>query len=278
MRSTSEMMELIMSVIKNDERIRAAKLGGSRANPNAPVDRFQDFDVCCYVTCVSSFTKDHSWIDIFGERTMLQMPEAMLGAENDGHFGYLILLADGNRIDFALVPAENYDPNEYDCESILLIDKDGFMKPFPPAGDTEYWVKPPTEAEYFSARNNFWWCMQNIAKGIKRDELPYAMEMYGYVRECFNNVISWYIGTKNNFAVSPGKMGKYFKNFLDERQYKLLCETYSDSDYNNFWNAVFKMCELFRETAKAVAEYFGYEYLQSDDDNMTEYLRYVRNL
>ena len=100
----------------------------------------------------------------------------------------------------------------------------------------------------------------------------------GIFRECFNYIIGWYIGTKNNFAVAPGKMGKYFKNFLDERQYKLLCGTYSDSDYDNFWNAIFKMCELFRETAKAVAEYFNFEYIQSDDDNMTEYLFYVRNL
>ena len=98
------------------------------------------------------------------------------------------------------------------------------------------------------------------------------------ITKSLNNMINWYIGTKNDFAVAPGKMGKYFKNFLDERQYKILCETYSDSDYNNFWNAIFKMCELFRETAKIVAEYFNFEYIQSDDDNMTEYLRHVRNL
>jgi len=282
MRSTSEMMELIMNVIKNDKRIRAAELSGSRANPNAPVDRYQDFDVGCYVTDVSSYTKDHSWIDVFGERLMLQMPEAMINPSNYGGFNYQMLFTDGNRIDITLMPIENYNENNFkslfESLTVLLIDKDGFTSPYPPASDKDYWIKPPNDLEYFSICNNFWWCLQNVAKGIKRDELPYAMDMYGYVRECFNNVISWYIGVKNNFAVAPGKMGKYFKNFLDERQYKLLCETYSDSNYDNFWNAIFKMCELFRETAKTVAEYFNFEYIQSDDDNMTEYLRHVRNL
>jgi len=279
MRTTTEMMELIMGIINSDERIRAAELNGSRANPNALIDIYQDFDICCYVTDVSSFTKNHSWIDVFGERIMLQMPEAMINPSNYGGFNYQMLFTDGNRIDLTLIPIENYNPENPDSESILLIDKDGFTSPYIPASDKSYWVKPPTELEYFSICNNFWWCLQNVAKGIKRDELPYAMEMFNiHVREGFNYMISWYIGVKNNFAVNPGKMGKYFKNFLNERQYKLLCETYSDSNYDNFWDAIFKMCELFRETAKIVAEYFNFEYIQSDDDNMTGYLNYIKNL
>ena len=45
MRSEEEMMHLILQVAKDDERVRAVYLNGSRTNPNAPKDRFQDYDV-----------------------------------------------------------------------------------------------------------------------------------------------------------------------------------------------------------------------------------------
>ena len=45
MRTEREMMDLILSTAKEDERIRAVCLEGSRVNPNAPRDIFQDYDV-----------------------------------------------------------------------------------------------------------------------------------------------------------------------------------------------------------------------------------------
>ena len=50
MRSEEEMMNLILQVAKDDERVRAVYLNGSRTNPNAPKDRFQDNDVVYDVT------------------------------------------------------------------------------------------------------------------------------------------------------------------------------------------------------------------------------------
>lgn len=38
-------------------------------------------------------------------------------------------------------------------------------------------------------------CLNNVAKGIARDELPYAMEMYNcVVRNDLKDMIYWYIG------------------------------------------------------------------------------------
>ena len=72
MRSTGEMMDLILSTAKEDDRIRAAVLEGSRTNPNVPADLFQDYDVLYIVTETESFQADRSWIDRFGERLYMQ--------------------------------------------------------------------------------------------------------------------------------------------------------------------------------------------------------------
>ncbi len=45
MRTEKEMFGLILDTAREDERIRAVYLGGSRTNPNAAPDLFQDYDV-----------------------------------------------------------------------------------------------------------------------------------------------------------------------------------------------------------------------------------------
>ena len=67
-RNEQEMFTLIEQIARGDERIRAVIMNGSRANPNAPRDLFQDFDIVYVVTELSSFTADHTWIDRFGAR------------------------------------------------------------------------------------------------------------------------------------------------------------------------------------------------------------------
>jgi len=44
MRSEQEMMDLILSTAKEDDRIRAVYLSSSRVDQNAPQDKYSDFD------------------------------------------------------------------------------------------------------------------------------------------------------------------------------------------------------------------------------------------
>lgn len=91
-------------------------------------------------------------------------------------------------------------------------------------------------------------------------------------------MVSWWIGTKCDFRVSTGKMGKYFKKYLPKSYWEMYKGTYSDGNYENMWNSIFVNCELFRTLARDVAEYFLFTYLVDDDTNMTEYLKHVRKL
>ena len=101
MRSEQAMLELIVSTAQHDDRIRAVIMNGSRTNPNARRDPFQDFDIVYVVTEVESFKDDPRWIDRFGERMILQLPELMQDPppQNNGTFIYLMQFMDGNRID-----------------------------------------------------------------------------------------------------------------------------------------------------------------------------------
>ena len=273
MRTEKEMFDLILGVAESDERVRAVILNGSRANPNVPRDEYQDYDIVYVVKDFDTFTADHSWINVFGERLMLQMPEAMRNPSGDGRFNWMMLLADGNRIDMTLIPVARLDLIGNDSLSVALLDKDGILPLFPAASDRDYIVKPPSELFFSSCCNNFWWCLQNVAKGLVRDELPYAMLMYhDVVRIELHDMINWYIGIENDFSVSAGKMGKYFKRYLPAHLYQQYCDTYSGSSSDEIWRSVFTMCDLFHSLAVAVADYFQFPYIWDDERGIREYL------
>ena len=277
MRTEQEMYDLILGFAKKDEYIRAVILNGSRVNPNVPKDKYQDYDIIYVVKEFEQFKSDYTWLDVFGERLIMQMPESMRYPSGEGHFNWQMLFSDGNRIDLTLIPIEKLELIGNDSLTHVLLDKDGIIKPFPPSDDNDYIIKKPDELFYYSCCNNFFWCMQNVAKGIARDELPYAMLMYhNVVREELHDMITWYIGIQNNFNVSAGKMGKYFKKYLPQNLYEKYLKTYSDGSYKNLWQAVFVSCNLFRILAKEVADYFGYSYNQKDDDGIMKYLNMVK--
>jgi aminoglycoside 6-adenylyltransferase len=285
MRSDKEMFDLILAVAQKDERIRAVYMNGSRTNPNAPKDIFQDYDIVYVVTETASFIKEEKWINIFGDLLMIQEPDKnnqLVGVDMDfdRSYGYLMLFTDGNRIDLRIQTKEAMiDGYVNDKLTIPLLDKDNCLPLIPAPTDIDYQIKKPTEPLFMSCCNNFWWCLQNVAKGIWRDELPYAKLMFeNATRPSLDDMVSWWIGTKHGFQVSTGKMGKYFKKYLPASYWEMYIKTYSDGNYENIWHSIFVTCELFRTLAKDIAGHFLFTYPLDDDTNMTEYLKHVTKL
>lgn len=283
MRTEQEMFHLIFGAAKADERVRAVYMNGSRANPNVPEDKYQDFDIVFVVTETASFLAEKGWISVFGDIAMVQEPDSNdLGWEQTADYSrsycWLMLFRDGNRIDLHLQTREAM-LEEYTADSLTLplLDKDHILPPIPPSSDKGYWIQKPAGTGYAGCCNEFWWCLNNVAKGIVRDQLPYAMRMYNEIVHIeLDKMLEWYIGINTGFSVSVGMWGKYFKQYLPAPLYDAYAKTYSNGNYENLWAAIFKACELFRMIAPAVGKHFGYSYNQNDDENMTEYLKRMK--
>lgn len=282
MRSEQQMLDLILETARSDERIRAVIMNGSRANPNAPRDPFQDFDIVYIVSDVASFKKDKDWIECFGEMMILQLPEDMQDPppSDDGAYAYLMQFMDGNRIDLTLFPIAQLKEMDRDSLSILLLDKDGIIEPFPPATENDYLPKPPTAKDFFDCCNEFWWVSPYAAKGLWRREILYAKSTHDEVvrNGQLMKMLKWHIGVKTGFQVSPGKLGKYYQKYLEPELWESLLKTFSDASYENTWDALFATCDLFRKVAIPLAEHFGFEYPFDDDRRVSAYLKHIRTL
>jgi aminoglycoside 6-adenylyltransferase len=280
MRSEQEMLELIVSTAREDERIRAVIMGGSRANPNARRDPFQDFDVVYLVVDVAPFRHNFEWIKRFGEIMIMQMPEDMQDPppSNDGGFAYLMQFTDGNRIDLGIFPLARLSELQ-DSQTRLLLDKDGLFKSVDPASESDYFPKPPTAKAFADCCNEFWWVCPYVAKGLWREEIIYAKYMMDQVvREQLMKMLTWHIGSKTQFACNPGKFGKYYQHYLEPEMWAMLEKTYADSRYESTWEALLTMCTLFRAVALPLAEQFGFAYPHDDDQRVSAHLEHVRRL
>ena len=279
MRNEEEIIALILNIAKNDERIRAVLLNGSRANPDVKKDRFQDFDIVYIVTEIKTFLNDHDWINIFGERLILQMPKEMVIGDkgDDPSFQYLMLFKDGNRIDLTLFPFDKiHNELKKDSLSILLMDKDNVFGELPPPADKDHLIKPPTEKEFVDHCNEFWWVSTYVAKGLWRNEIIYAKQMLEVtVRKMFLKIIEWYIGTETGFTVSFGNNGKNMQQLISTDLYEKVLSTYPDSSIENIWDSLFQMTELFHDLAKKIAKRMNFNYNEDEAHNVIEYLKFV---
>ena len=281
MRSEHEMLELILNTAKDDGRIRAVILNGSRVNPNAPHDLFQDFDIVYLVTETASFHHDFNWLKRFGEIMILQLPEEMQDpppSPSEG-FAYLMQFMDGNRIDLSIVPTEKLSEHIQDSLSLVLLDKDNIIPPLASPSERDYLPRPPTAKQFADCCNEFWWMCPYAAKGLWRGQITYAKYMLDPVlRDELMKMIRWYIGVQTQFAKNPGGFGKYLQKHLEPELWDMLMKTYTDASVDNTWEALDIMCRLFRRVAIRVAEHCGFEYPEGDDRRVSVHLNHVRVL
>lgn len=281
MRSEKEMLDLILGYARKNEDVRAAVMNGSRVNPNAKKDPFQDYDVVYFVKDVEPYKRNPEIPRYFGEILILQLPEDMdePPPATDGGYGYLMQFMDGTRIDLGFEPVSFAAHCGEDTLTVVLLDKDNLIGTLPPPNDRGYLPKQPTAKAFADCCNEFWWVTPYAAKGLWRDELTYAKEMQdNYVRDELMRMLTWYFGIKTGFEKSPGKLGKYFKGTLEEDIWAMLEATYSGASAEDTWEALFMMGKLFRKVAKEVADYFGFTYPEQDDQNVSAYIRRIKAL
>ena len=281
MRTEQDIFDLILSFAKDDDRIRAVVMNGSRANPNAPRDIFQDYDIACLVTDVTPYMRNREIPPQFGEILILQEPEDMQDPppDNDGTYGYLMQFMDGNRIDLSFHPPDIFKTVVADSQTIVLLDKDGILGHVPPSSDKDYLPKPPTAKQFRDCCNEFWWVSPYAAKALWRSELTNAKHIQDvYIREQLMKMLTWYFGIRTEFKKAPGKVGKYIRPDVEPDVWAELEKTYSDAVFEHTWESLFAMSGLFRRLAQSVAAHHGFEYYQHEDDNVTAFLHRIHDL
>lgn len=282
MRREEIMYNLFLDIANEDDRILAVYMNGSRTNANAPKDIFQDYDIVFVVRETGSFIEDKEWIHRFGNILYMQYPDEhpdFLG-DKENFYGWLMQFEDGVRVDLhveSVTHAKAHICDDRLCR--ILLDKVDVLPEIPEPSDADYDVKKPTEAQFRASANEFWWCSNNLAKGLWREEIPYVQDMANFVvRKELERMLSWKAGIKTNFTISVGKSAKYLYRWLSREEYQDYLNTYFGGTIEDAWSAVFCMCDLFDSTAQYVARELGYHYDREEGQAAAAFLRHVKEL
>lgn len=268
MRSEKQVYDSILNLAEADERIRVVTLEGSRANRNIQRDEFQDYDITFFVTDLNSFTGDDAWLDVFGERLILQKPEDMelFPAEERG-YSYLMLFADDVKMDLTLLPLELLEEYfTWDKLVELLLDKDGRVPEPPVPTDEDYHVQRPTARMFDDCCNEFWNTVPYVVKGLCRREILFAIDhMNEVVRKELLRMIAWMAGTEQGFHFSLGKNYKFLDRYVSKELWEGLLSTYRMDSCSGLWESLEQCMALFRLVSAETAGHLGYPYPDYDE-------------
>ena len=254
-------------------------MNGSRVNPNVMQDDFQDYDVVFVVTETSSFINDKQWINNFGNPLYFQLPDENPNFPNDkeNFYGYLVQFDDGVRLDIHIETLQHALENiKKDSLCKILIDKNNYLPTIPESSDKDYWLKKPTQEQFVACCNEFWWCTNNLAKGLARKEILYVQDMANFVvRKELEKMLSWKVGIKTDFKVSVGKSAKYISKYLESDIYENYLKTFFTCDIEAAWKSIFLMCDLFEKISEEIASFLQYKYNKTECKNAKNYLEKI---
>ena len=264
MRAETEMLDLILQTAKTLQ-VKAVAMSGSRTNPKAPKDEFQDYDVVYVVDDLDNLTSDLSWLDLFGKRLIEQ--HVLL----DQRHLYLMLFEDGNRIDLTLCPKEHIKEwVESEADFTVLEDTKGLFAPYSP-NPQRYWISPATEMDFEKVCNEFWWVSAYVVKGICRNQLIYATDhLYGICQQELLKVMAWQVASDRG-KVNIGKNYKYLFNYLPAEKKKEFSNLLDFSSKEKITQSLFATMQLFHQEAQILAQKMGFYYDKDVAEKMIEY-------
>lgn len=266
MRTDPEMLNLILHTAKTLQ-VEAVAMSGSQANPKAPKDEFQDYDVVYVVDDLDTLTNNLAWLDQFGTRIIEQYN--ILGNRRL----YLMLFEDGNRIDLTLCPKVHIKEwVESEADFTVLEDTKGLFAPYSP-NPQRYWTSPASEIDFEKACNEFWWVSAYVVKAIRRNQLIYATDhLNGICQQELLKVLAWQV-TSDRGAVDIGKNYKHLFHYLPAEKEKVFSALFDLSSIEKVGQSLFATMKLFDGEAQELAQKMGFTYDKEVAEKMISYAK-----
>lgn len=273
---------------ENQDSVRAMLLTSSRANPNASVDVFSDYDVVLVVRDIHPFFNDRNWLNDFGD-VLVAYWDPIYPAPNYDieQVGNVIQYEDGLHIDFTLWPIELLQqiiktktlPADLDVGYMVLIDKDNLTAELQSPTYTAYIPKPPTEEAYQKVIEDFFSDAPYIAKCLCRDELVPAKWCLDFDMK-YNfllRMLEWRMELDYDWSEPTGVLGRGLKKKLPPKIWSKLEKTYAGAGITENWDALFSTISLFRDVGIDVAKGLGYVYPYDLDHKVTNFVQEIRS-
>lgn len=284
MQAREDKLKRITQWAKENNDVRAVLLTSSLASAIAPVDEFSDLDIELVFDDIGPYQFSSKWVWDFGKPiAMVEEDETFFEGKNAMK---MVLYDDHVKVDFKLYKKHEFMqdaqkeelPEDWDVGYKALVDKDGITTALKPPTYQSVLINKPEEKRFNQLLNDFWWDMTYVAKCLKRDELFYAKFMSEDMMrtDYLVPLIEWYIGSEHGWNITTNKHGRLFKKYLPAGLWGKIEQTFSGSNLEENWKALFAYADVANLLGTAVAVRLGYNYPFDLEENIRSYLRYVK--
>jgi aminoglycoside 6-adenylyltransferase len=265
--------------------IRAVLLTSSRANPNATLDEFSDYDVIFVTEDINPYLEDEKWLGDLGKVLMIYRDPIRFeyGFER---FTRVTYYWDYLRIDYTAWPIGLLQhiasitelPSYLDDGYKILLDKDNLAKGMKPPTYLAFMPKPPMEKEYLEIIDNFYNEAMYVAKSIRRDNIfAIKLNMDHWMKQVYlRTMLEWLMEIENGWNVKTSAFGKGLKKLIKPKLWAELESTYVGAGKEENWEALFKTINLFRKIVDEVGKSLHYAFPADMDCRVMEYLQKVK--
>ena len=278
MRIRDEKLQNIINWAEINSNIRVVLLTSSLVNPLAPVDDLSDLDIELVFENNEKYVENNLWLNNFG--TPIAMIEEDETSFDGKHAMKMLLYEDGVKVDFKLYSKSNFVeeiqekelPYDWDIGYKVLVDKEGLTRDLKKPSYQASIIKKPTESQFQALLKDFWWDTTYVSKSLKREDLFYAKYMSEQIRENYlTSLIEFYIASQREWNVTTNKHGRLFKQYLSPEMWTKIEATFSGSDIQENWKALFIMMDLVNEMGIFIAEKLSFSYPQKLENDIRKY-------
>lgn len=251
--------------------VRTLLVIGSRARADHPADVWSDVDLIVAVTDPQPYLQTTDWLKAIGN-VWVSHVEPTLGGMSERR----VLFEGGYDFDLVFVP-DNLSGRLLQTPDIagvikrgirILVDKDRVMSriTLPVGGRRPY--QPPTQAQFTTLVNDFWYHAVWATKKLRRGELWMAiMACDSYMKNLLLQMLEWH-----THAVSPSNndtwfSGRFVEQWADANAVAALGEAFAHYTPQDIARALLATMALFRRVATETAAQLTYPYpYQADTD------------
>ncbi|MGL6125734.1 AadS family aminoglycoside 6-adenylyltransferase [Chryseobacterium artocarpi] len=287
MKVREKKLEQIIQWAENNPDIRAVLLTSSLVNPYAHVDNFSDLDVELVFNSRAPYEINNEWLKLFGEPiSMIEENDTVFDGK---HAMKMVLYKDHVKVDFKLYQVSDFSeeiqneilPEDWDVGYKALVDKDHLTKDLKSPTYQSIMIHQPSEEKFQQLLNDFWWDTTYVAKCLKRGNIFYAKFMSENVlrTDYLVPLIEWHIASDHNWNhITTNKHGRLFKKYLSENLWNRVEATFSGSNIEENWTALFAFADLMHELGNNLAQKLKFTYPEKHEQDIRNYLIEVKEM
>lgn len=268
-RKPEEIVECLEEQFGRMDQVRLLVRAGRWINPAATADKDSP-----YSWWLGSRDLDF-WRD-FSFENLLDQPLIQSSLLSFDPPRFRLLLPNRMRLDFLVDrPEAVVKRMEADSLTEVRVDKDDRVIEDRVTSDISHRTKSPDMEELKLLPGNFFREMSDMAFYLQGKELIPAQQALDRGRKILLRLTETAVARSNGYSINLGEDLRNVGAYMDPNQYESLQRTYSNTDMDNLWDALFQSCILFRKVGLAIDQGTSFDYPRKLDVEMMKMFRQI---